>query len=453
MRNAFVVAAMFGLTACSLSSRAPSLPSRSYVPFAASNQLLATGNAIGLGKLKHVVIVIQENRSFDNLFQGYPGADTAAQGKDSKHRWIPLKPVSLKAVYQIDHSSNAMFEDCDGTGHLPGTQCRMDGFDRESVEGGPVRLSQYVYVPHDETKPYFAMAHEWVLSDRTFASQLDESFVAHQYLIAAQAHDAVNTPDGPWGCVDDKHVVVATIKPDRTYGGFERPCFNYKTLGDELDAAGLPWRFYTSLAVSPTGGTAGLWSAYRAVRHIRRGSDWKKDVITPQSSFLSDVKNGTLSAVTWITPLCDDSDHVACGGGYGPSWVASIVNTIGKSAFWKSTAIFVLWDDWGGLYDHVPPMHRNYDGTGFRVPLLVISPYAKKDYVSHAAYETASVLTFSEDVFGLGRLAAADARAASPAADCFDFSQPPRAFVPIKAPKAPSFFLHQRNDFRPPDYE
>jgi phospholipase C len=452
VRSAVFAAAIAGLTACSFAGRS-SPPSQPYVPFAAPNALFASGNAIGLGKIEHVVIVIQENRSFDNLFQGYPGADTVMRGKDSKNRWIPLKPVSLATVYQIDHSSDAMFEDCDGTGELPGTQCRMNGFDQESVEGGPLRLSQYVYVPHTETKPYFAMAHEWVLSDRTFASQLDESFVAHQYLIAAQAHDAVNVPLGAWGCTGDKRDVVGTIEPDRTYGGYERPCFNYKTLGDELDAAGLPWRFYTSEVVSPTGGTAGLWSAYRAVRHIRRGPDWKKDVITPQSSFLTDVKNGTLSAVTWITPLCDDSDHVACGGGYGPSWVASIVNTVGKSKFWNSTAIFVLWDDWGGLYDHVPPIHRNYDGTGFRVPMLMISPYAKKDYVSHVVYETASVLTFAEDVFGLPRLAAADARAASPAADCFDFSQGPRAFVPIKAPKAPSFFLHQRNDFRPPDYE
>jgi phospholipase C len=91
--------------------------------------------------------------------------------------------------------------------------------------------------------------------------------------------------------------------------------------------------------------------------------------------------------------------------------------------------------------------------VGFRVPMLMISPYAKKDYVSHAVYETASVLTFAEDVFGLAHLAAADARAASPAADCFDFSQPPRVFVPIQAPKGQSFFLRQRNDFRPPDYE
>ncbi len=409
--------------------------------------------ARGAGKIKHVVIIIQENRSFDNLFQGYPGADTVTRGKDSKGRWIALRSVSLTSQYVIDHSSDAMFGDCNGTGKSPGTHCRMNGFDTESVEGGPIRLAQYAYVPHDESKPYFDMAHEWVLSDRTFASQLDESFTAHQYLIAAQAHSSVNVPTGLWGCGGGERDLVLTIAHDRSYGSYQKPCFDYLTLGDELDAAGLPWRFYTSAYASPSGGPAGYWSAYQAVRHIKHGPDWAKDVITPQSAFITDVKRGTLSAVTWITPICDNSDHTDCGGGYGPSWVASLVNAVGKSAFWKTTAIFVVWDDWGGLYDHVSPPFRDYDGLGFRVPLLAISPYAKRNFVSHVQYETASILTFAEDVFGLGRLANSDARANSPAGDCFDFTQPPRAFVPIKAPKGPSFFLRQRNDFRAPDYE
>ncbi|MGA7354433.1 MAG: alkaline phosphatase family protein, partial [Candidatus Cybelea sp.] len=129
------------------------------------------------------------------------------------------------------------------------------------------------------------------------------------------------------------------------------------------------------------------------------------------------------------------------------------VNTIGESKFWKSTAIFVQWDDWGGLYDHVPPPYEDYDGLGFRVPLLVISPYAKQNHVSHVQYETASVLRFAEDLFGLGQLAAADARATSPAPDCFDFHQEARAFVPIKAPKNRRFFINQPGDYRVPDYE
>ncbi|MGA8535526.1 MAG: alkaline phosphatase family protein [Candidatus Tumulicola sp.] len=452
LRLARAFVALVWLTGCSLASNQSPF-NQSAVPFVRPDPLLQAMAAHGVGKIKHVIIVIQENRSFDNLFQGYPGADTVSQGQDSKGGTIALRPVGLAADYLIDHSSYAMFGDCHGRGKRPGTHCRMDGFDEESVEGGPVKNAQYVYVPHSETKPYFDMAHEWVLDDRTFASQLDESFVAHQYLIAAQAHSSVNVPSGQWGCGGGKRDLVLTILHDRSYGLYQQPCFDYKTIGDELDAAGLPWRFYTSGYVSPSGGPAGLWSGYQAVRHIRRGPDWTKDVITPQSAFITDVGHDKLEAVTWITPLCDDSDHVACGGGYGPSWVTSLVNAVGKSPFWKTTAIFVLWDDWGGLYDHVSPPFRDYDGLGFRVPLLVISPYAKKNYVSHVQYETASVLTFAEDVFGLGRLANSDARAQSPARDCFDFTQAPRAFVPIKAPRGPEFFLHQRNDWRAPDYE
>ena len=157
--------------------------------------------------------------------------------------------------------------------------------------------------------------------------------------------------------------------------------------------------------------------------------------------------------MTWITPTCEESDHAGCGGGYGPSWVSALVNAVGKSKFWDSTAVFVMWDDWGGMYDHVPPAHLDVDGLGFRVPLLVISPYAKASYVSHVHYETGSLLRFAEDVFGLARLTAVDARANSPASDCFDFTQPPRKFVPIKAPKPPAFFLNRPLDTRPPDFQ
>ena len=381
----------------------------------------------GAGKITHVVYIVQENRSFDNLFQGYPGADTVSKGQDSQGETIALKATSLAAFYVIDHSATAMFAACNGTGSLPGTDCRMNGFNKEYVEGYPRTLKhpQYVYVPHDESKPYFDMAHEWVLADKMFQSQLDESFVAHQYIIAAQAQSAVDLPP-----------------------------YDYQTLGDELDGVGLSWRFYASAFGNASSGDGGYWSSYQAVKHIYYGPDWKNDVISPNWTFITDVRAGKLANFTWVTPVCDDSDHVNCPGGYGPSWVAALVDTVGKSKFWDSTVIFVQWDDWGGTYDHVPPPFKDYDGLGFRVPLLVISPYAKKNYVSHVQYETASVLRFAEDLFGLGQLAAADERATSPAADCLDFSQKPRPFVKIGAPKPPSFFMHYRSaNYFAPDYE
>jgi phospholipase C len=407
--------------------------------------------ATGAGKIDHIVYIVQENRSFDNLFQGYPGADTVSEGKNSKGEMIQLQPVSLRTVYNLDHSAKAMFTDCDGTGRFPGTRCRMDRFNKEIdySNHGP-KNPQYVYVPHDESRPYFDMAHEWVLADRMFQSQLDESFAAHQYVIAAQAHSSVDLPRGIWGCAGGSTDTVPTITSLRARGKSQQACFDYQTLGDELDQAALPWRFYTSKYTYPN---SGIWSGYQAVEHIFNGPDWHEDVITPQKKFLTDVPAGKLAAFTWITPTCPDSDHLSCGGGYGPSWVASVVNTVGKSKFWNTTAIFVQWDDWGGVYDHVAPPYKDFDSLGFRVPLLVISPYAKKDYISHVQYETASMLRFAEDLWGLNQLAAADKRATSPANDCFDFAQKPRAFVPIKAPEGESFFLQQKNDDRAPDYE
>jgi phospholipase C len=287
-----------------------------------------------------------------------------------------------------------------------------------------------------------------------FQSHLDESFVSHQYVIAAQAQESVGLPNGLWGCGGDpSYDTVQTITAQRTIGPSQVACFDYQTLGDELDHKHLSWRFYTNKYGSPSSGAGGYWSAYQAVSHIYNGPDWKKDVITPQKTFLTDVAAGTLSNFTWITPMCANSDHVNCGGGFGPSWVSSLVNAVGESKFWDSTAIFVMWDDWGGLYDHVAPTYLDQDGTGFRVPLLVISPYAKKNYVSKVPYETASVLRFAEDRWGLHQLAAADTRATSPAADCFDFTQAPRAFIPIQASKDRTFFLNQAPDTRIPDDE
>jgi phospholipase C len=444
LRRFYVAAIAVALAGCSGSLS---------MPYMQGGGPVNTLNATGAGKITHVIYIVQENRSFDDLFHGYPGADTVDSGKDSKGKKIPLVPVPLSDQYVIDHSAAAMFAACHGRGKLPGTDCRMDGFDREQTFGGPNNYPEYVYVPHKDSRPYFDMAHEWVVADHMFQSHLDESYVSHQYVIAAQAASSVDLPYGLWGCPGGASDAVATIGQDRTYGPNIRPCYDYQTLGDELDRAHLSWRFYTSKFGSAASGDGSYWSSYQAVKHIYYGPDWKKDVITPNWKFITDVRAGKLANFTWITPVCDDSDHVNCPGGYGPSWVSALVNTVGKSKFWNSTAIFVQWDDWGGLYDHVPPPFEDYDGLGFRVPLLVISPYAKQNYVSHVQYETTSVLRFAEDLYGLGQLAAADKRANSPAPDCFDFSQQPRPFGEIKAPLRPKFFMRQYGEYQAPDYE
>jgi len=409
------------------------------------------------GKIQHVVIIVQENRGFNNLFQGYPGADTQSYGYTSTGQKVTLQPVGLETTWDIDHSSGAFFEACDGTGSIPGTNCKMDGFDKEWVGCGgsgppcPNSHPQYSYVPHSETKPYFAMAKQYVLADKMFASNFDaSSFISHQYIIAGQAASAVDYPSSWWGCDGGPSDTIGTVtkSPPRQYGASITACFDYTTLGDELDTAGLSWGFYTANLY----GDGNIWSAYQAVKHIRYGPDWSKDIITPQTQFLTDVRRN-LRTVSWITPTCENSDHAGCGSNTGPAWVTSLVNATGKSKYWNSTAIFVMWDDYGGWYDHVPPPYADYDGLGMRLPLLVISPYAKQGFVSHVQYEHGSILRFVEDQFGLPRLTASDSRATSPEKDCFNFSQPPRPFKRIRANLDETFFLHQPLDRRAPDSE
>ena len=185
-----------------------------------------------------------------------------------------------------------MFDACNGTGKLPGTDCRMNGFDQETGLTAVPTNPQYVYVPHNESKPYFDMAHEWVVADRMFQSQLDESFVAHQYIIAAQADASVDLPNGDWGCGGGPTTPSRRSTQDRSIRSEPmRPCFDYQTLGDELDDARTPWRFYTSMYGSGSSGDGGVWSSYQAVKHIYYGPDWKKDVITPNWKFIIDVRS------------------------------------------------------------------------------------------------------------------------------------------------------------------
>lgn len=396
------------------------------------------------GKIKHVVIIMQENRGFNNLFMGYPGADTTTYGYNSSGNKITLQPVLLEAPYDIEHDVI--------TFTLAYNNGKMNGFDKEYVGGSAPANPQFAYVPRTETQPYWNLASQYVLADRMFTSHVDDSFISHQYIIAGQANGRALYPNGTWGCDGGPSDTTPNMQPNRTPGNsYIQTCWDIPTLGDELDAAGRTWRYYTSTVFANDG--SGIWSAYDAINHIRYGKDWAKDVITPQSQVLSDVTNGTLASVTWVMPTCAASDHAGCGGNQGPAWVTSVVNAIGESKFWNSTAIFVTWDEWGGWYDHVAPPYLDYDGLGFRVPLIVISPYAKQNYVSHVQYEQGSILRFAEDQFGLARLAPADTRANSPAADAFDFTQTPRKFSPFASRLGPSYFLHTPPDHRMPDDE
>jgi phospholipase C len=425
----------------------------------------------GLDKIDHVVIIIQENRSLNNLFYGFPGAKTVTFGYDSENKKVTLKPIGLSTGWDLEHNSQGFYAACNGTGKILGTDCRMNGFDKITCDEikSPCPKSKYLaysYVPHSETQPYFDMGKQYVLGDEMFPSNFDiSSYVSHQYIIAGQAESATNYPSINWGCPGGKTDSVPTIKekPPRDPGNSLSPvCFTYKTLADELDAAKLSWHFYAGPlgstygkacgdSMDPNYTESGIWSSYQAIKDICYGPDWDADVSSSPPQILKDVAAGTLANVTWVTPYCRDSDHTGCDADGGPSWVASVVNAIGESSFWNSTAIFVFWDDPGGFFDPQPPAYVDYDGLGMRVPLLVISPYAKKGYVSHVHYEHGSILKFIENRFDLAALAASDTRATSPEKDCFDFTQQPRKFVPIKSKYDIEHFIHEPPDFRPAD--
>jgi phospholipase C len=404
-------------------------------------------------KIQHIVIIVQENRSLNNLFMGFPGAKTANYGYDTSENKIALQPIGLETTWDIDHSLGAFLAACNGTGSVPGTDCQMNGFDNEYVGCGrscPNQNPPYSYVPRSEIKPYFYMGKHYVLADQMYASNLDaSSFISHQYIIAGQASSAVNYPSSWWGCPGGGSDYINTITQQRDYGSAIQMCWDNQTLGDEMDTAGLSWAFYTSTYY----GDGGIWSAYQNINHIYNGPDWSKDVITPQTSFFSDVSNGKLRALSWITPTCENSDHAGCGSKTGPSWVASLVNAIGQSQYWKNTAIFIFWDDYGGWYDPEPPAYVDYDGLGLRLPMLIVSAYAKKGHVTHVHYEHGSILRFVEDTFGLGQLAASDKRATAPGTDVFDFNNPPRAFEVVPSEHGIEYFLHQPPDRRIPDAE
>jgi len=390
--------------------------------------------------IKHVVFVIQENRSFNNLFLGFPGATTQAYGYDANGRKIRLHAANLATMYDIGHSASDFFDACHGDGKLPGTHCRMDGWNAEQLIGEAPKNAPFAYVPRNQIEPYWTMARQYVLSDRTFASNLDGSFVAHQYTVAAYASHAVDYPLTQWGCEGGKSDTVLTLTMRRGTGPRIPACFDNPTIASEADKAGVSWRFYAS-AIGQDGGS---WSSYQAVRTIFRSAAWTADVISPQTNFLRDVAHGKLAAVTWIAPTSSTSDHPGLYSSEGPAWVTSVVNAVGASRFWKSTAVFIMWDDWGGFFDPVPPVYEDYDGLGFRVPLIVISPYAKHGSVTHVQYETASVLRFIEDNFGLAPLAASDLRAADPADDpaVFDYAQAPRPFKKLADDKALNDWKH-----------
>jgi len=408
-------------------------------------------------KIQHVVIVVQENRTPDNLFQGLPNADIAHSGVNSHGETIRLTPRSLAANYDLGHSHVdflRMFDDG-----------KMDGADKVVVgcfdnKNCPPPHPQFVYVPASEARPYLQMAEQYTFGDRMFQTNQGPSFPAHQFIIAGTSAPTAGsdlfTAENPGypkgakgpnafaytGCTAPASQRVLMIDPSGHESSARYPCFEHLTLADLLDARGISWRYYTASA-------GWIWTAPNAIRHLRFGRDWSRNVILRSAQVLADIQQGALPAVSWVIPNGRSSDHPG-NDGSGPSWVAAIVNAIGHSGYWHDTVVFITWDDWGGFYDHVaPPIYNSYE-YGFRVPLIVVSPYAKRHYVSHQMHDFGSILRFIEKNFDLPTLGYADSRA-DDLSDCFDFNQARARFRTIRAPLGASHFLEDRRPATDPD--
>ena len=403
-------------------------------------------------RIKHVVIVIQENRSVDNLFNGFPGADTVRTGMTTDGP-VALRPVDLDFPADVDHQHRAFSIAYDGG--------KMDGWNRVFTTPRQDENFPLAYVPEDQVKPYFIMGKRYTFADRMFQSNTGPSFPAHLYLISGDGAFVADNPNHletthfAWGCDSPLDARVSLIAEDGREVPGPFPCFNFRTLADLALDNGVTWRYYAP----PIDSLGNIWSAFDAIRHVRYGPTWA-NVISPETQVLADARAGNLPAITWVVPTAQNSDHpfpkhetehdVGVEGQFGPDWVASIVNSIGEGPLWNSTAIFVVWDDWGGWYDHVAPPQLDRMGLGFRVPLIVISPYAKRHYVSHVQHEFGSLLKFTEQVFGLPSMQTTDERSDA-LRDCFDFNQRYQRFVPIPSLRQERYFEQTPPVEAPPD--
>jgi phospholipase C len=438
------------------------------------------GGSPGPGsRIQHIVIIFQENRTPDNLFQDpiliSRGADIASSGLNSKGQTITLSGINLGTsgsnpqTYDLSHAHSAFVAMYDG-GKMDGADlvaCTPAANCPPNAHPNP----QFKYVVASDVTPYFTLAETYTFGDRMFQTNEGPSFPAHQFIIAGTSAPTASSPLfaaenpalSPAGCIAPATNTVAMVDADGSESAQppQYPCFEHPTLTDLLGNNDVTWRYY-----APSAGS--IWTGPVAIEHICQeqslngaltctGPEWTASVIIPQTKVLSDIASGKLAQVTWVIPDGAASDHALSNDGSGPSWVASIVNAIGNSNYWANTAIIITWDDWGGWYDHVAPTVVN-DGVswgsgyvyGFRVPLIVVSPYAKAAYISHVTHHFGSILKFIEATFDLPSLGYADA-AADDLSDCFDFTQTPLAFHAIAAPLDAAHFLNDKRPRTDPD--
>jgi phospholipase C len=461
--------------------------------------------AAQITSFQHVIIVVQENRTPDNMFQGLCTTSAACSTKPGPLQyniqttgWLdktsPTGTTDPRAFpfgvgYDLSHSHYAFVRMCDLN---TSGGCAMDG----AAHVGCLAKSQpcprkpafgYIDNSNGAVQPYLDLVKAYGWGNYMFQTNQGPSFPAHQFVFGASSapsaeddHNGIFVAENPTpsritGCIAEIIARVWLINPQGVEFAQIYPCFERQTLADLLDAQGLSWRYYGSAAGTWHGSyAAGIWMAPNAIKHIcvpvgRKctGKEWTSNVVVTPSAVLSDISTKCdLRNVSWVIPDGENSDHMGnvldTGG---PSWVASIVNAVGTStcknpdgsSYWSSTAIMVTWDDWGGWYDHERPTIEAYPQggyqMGFRVPLIVVSAYTPVGFISNTPEDFGSIVRFIERNFGImeGALTFADLRSTSNLTEFFSLGSPARTFQPINAPLSARDFLSAKPSGIPPD--
>jgi phospholipase C len=355
--------------------------------------------------IKHIVILYQENRSFDHYFGVYPGVNGLNQNLGlpiynitNSPTLKPFHMTNLTTSPDIDHSHRTALRDYNNG--------KMNGFiiaENDTNTMGYYNGSDLAY--------YWDYASQYVLMDNFFSSELGPSLPNHLYLVAAQSDDLLENT-----------------------GNFTYT-LNFTTITDELDAKGVTWKYYydqTNYTVP------GLWNPLPLFSSFK-DNQTRFNNLASNRQFLRDLNSTNLPSVTWVMPMANESEHPPADVLVGERYIVRYVNAIMQSQYWNSTAIFITWDDYGGFYDHVAPQQLDKYGLGFRVPCLVISPYAKLGFIDHTQTDFVSMLKFIEDTYTLQPLTSRDANNTN-MMEAFDFNQQPRTPLILPGPYVPDYY-------------
>jgi phospholipase C len=358
--------------------------------------------------IRHFITLMQENHTFDNYFGTYPGVDGIPKnvcvplGRTPKPCFRPFH-VGDNGIAQrdLDHSA--------ATYRLQYDAGRMDGFIRAlrlRNQDGRLALG---YRDDRDIPYYWNLADQYVLYDRFFSSAGAGSFLNHIYWVAASPGEGYDRV------------------PPNGFG-------NLATIFDRLEAKGISWKFYVQnyepklnrRTINRFPGNRASQVIWVPLLNFDRYLDNPKVMrhIVPLDQYFEDLQTGHLPAVAYIAPS-GPSEHPPSSLTSGQAFVRSLINALMRSRNWKDSAFLLSYDDWGGFYDHVKPPQVDAYGYGFRVPGLLVSPYARRGFVDHTTLDFTSILRFIEDNWSLRPLTQRDARAKSIAGG-FDFTRPPR---------------------------